>query len=34
LRYVPYAELRQNREAMAKFGSGIKPLETIARRLQ
>lgn len=33
LRYVPYGELRDHREAMAKFGSGIKPIESIARRL-
>lgn len=33
LRYLPYSELRQHREAMAKFGSGLKPLEAIARRL-
>lgn len=33
LRYLPYSELRQHREAMAKFGSGLKPLEVVARRL-
>lgn len=33
LRYLPYGELEKNREAMARFGSGIKPLEAIAKSL-
>jgi len=33
LRYLPYGELERNREAMARFGSGIKPLEAIAKSL-
>lgn len=33
LRYLPYSELRQHREAMAKFGAGLKPLESVSRRL-
>ena len=31
IRYLPYGELRQHREAIARFGAGIKPVEAIAR---
>jgi len=31
IRYLPYGELRQHREAIARFGVGIKPVEAIAR---
>ena len=31
IRYLPYGELRQHREAIARFGTGIKPVEAIAR---
>jgi len=31
IRYLPYGELRQHRDSMARFGSGIKPLEAISR---
>jgi len=31
IRYLPYGELRNNREAIARFGSGMKPIETIAK---
>ena len=33
VRYVPYAELEKHREAIARFGSGLKPIEAIARTL-
>jgi type II restriction enzyme len=33
IRYLPYSELRQNREAIARFGSGLKPLLGISRKL-
>lgn len=33
IRYLPYSELRQHREAMARFGSGIKPLLGISQLL-
>lgn len=33
IRYLPYGELDRHREAMARFGAGLKPLEAIARRL-
>lgn len=33
IRYLPYSQLRQHREAMARFGSGIKPLLEISLKL-
>ena len=33
LRYLPYGELERHREAMARFGSGIRPVEAVARDL-
>ncbi|MES2918742.1 MAG: type II restriction endonuclease [Pseudomonadota bacterium] len=33
LRFLPYSELRQHREAIARFGSGLKGIEAIATRL-
>lgn len=33
IRYLAYGDLRQHREAIARFGSGIKPLAAIARGL-
>lgn len=30
LRFLPYSELRQHREAIARFGSGLKGIEAIA----
>lgn len=33
LKYLPYGELGRNREAMARFGQGLQPLDTVARRL-
>lgn len=33
VRYLPYSELARNREAMARFGAGVKAIEAIAKRL-
>lgn len=33
LRYLPYGELEKNREAMMRFGNGIRPIEAIAKNL-
>lgn len=33
MRYVPYGELRANRESIARFGAGLKPIEAIAKTL-
>lgn len=33
VRYLPYGELSRNRQAMARFGSGLKSVEAISRRL-
>ena len=33
VRYVPYGELARNREAMGRFGAGLKAIEAIARTL-
>jgi len=33
VRYVPYGELERHREAMARFGQGLAPLDRIARTL-
>jgi type II restriction enzyme len=33
VRYVPYGELERHREAIARFGSGLKGIEAIARAL-
>lgn len=33
VRYVPYDELAKHREAMARFGQGIKAVDAIARQL-
>lgn len=33
VRYLPYGELERNRTSMARFGSGLKPIEAIARDL-
>jgi type II restriction enzyme len=33
VRYLPYSELERNREAMARFGSGLKAIEAVARTL-
>jgi type II restriction enzyme len=33
VRFLPYSELEQNREAMARFGSGLRAVEAVARTL-
>lgn len=33
VRYLSYGELERNREQMARFGAGLRPIEAIARRL-
>lgn len=33
VRYLPYGELERHREAMARFGAGLKAIEAIARTL-
>lgn len=33
VRYLPYGELAKHRESIARFGSGLKGIEAIARRL-
>jgi type II restriction enzyme len=33
VRYLPYGELERHREAMARFGAGLKAVEAIARTL-
>jgi type II restriction enzyme len=33
LRYLPYGELEKHRESIARFGSGLKPIQAIARDL-
>ncbi len=33
VRYLPYSELEKNREAMARFGHGLRPIEALARTL-
>lgn len=34
IRYLPYSELKENRNAIARFGSGIKPLLEISQVLK
>lgn len=33
VRYIPYGELERNREAMGRFGAGLRAIEAIARSL-
>jgi type II restriction enzyme len=33
IRYLPYSELRQQRDAIARFGSGLKPILAISKLL-
>jgi type II restriction enzyme len=33
VRYLPYSELSKNREVMARFGQGLRPIEAVARTL-
>lgn len=34
LRYLPYSELGRNKEAIARFGQGLKPIDAIAHSLR
>lgn len=34
IRYLPYSELKENKSAIARFGSGVKPLIEISQQLQ
>lgn len=34
IRYLPYGELKAHREAIARFGSGLKPILAISRSLE
>jgi type II restriction enzyme len=33
VRYLPYGELARNREAIERFGEGLRPIEALARNL-
>ena len=33
VRYVAYGDLQKHREAMARFGQGVRPMEAISRTL-
>ncbi len=33
VRYLPYSELERHRDAMARFGAGLKAIEAVARSL-
>lgn len=33
VKYLPYGELERNREAMARFGEGLKAIDAVARAL-
>jgi type II restriction enzyme len=33
VRFLPYSELQQHREAMGRFGAGLKAIEAVSRRL-
>jgi type II restriction enzyme len=33
IRYVPYGELERQRDAIARFGSGLGPLRSISKAL-
>jgi type II restriction enzyme len=33
VRYLPYGELERNREAMGRFGQGLKAVEAVAKTL-
>lgn len=34
MRFLPYGELERNREAMARFGRGLHPVDAVSRRLR
>lgn len=33
VRFLPYSELERHREAMARFGAGLKAIDAVARTL-
>jgi len=33
VRFLPYSELENHRQAMARFGQGMKAIEAVARSL-
>lgn len=33
VRFLPYGELERNRDSIARFGTGIKGIQAIARQL-
>jgi type II restriction enzyme len=33
LRFIPYGELSSNRDAISRFGTGMKAIEAIAKQL-
>jgi type II restriction enzyme len=33
VQFLPYSELEKNRDAMARFGSGLRPIQSVARQL-
>ncbi len=33
MRYLPYGPLRAHRDAIARFGAGLKPIDAIAKVL-
>lgn len=33
MKYIPYSALKANRETIARFGTGMKPIEAIASKL-
>ena len=33
VRYLPYGELERHREAMARFGAGLKAIDAVAKTL-
>jgi len=33
VRFLPYSELSRHREAMSRFGQGLKAIEAVAKRL-
>jgi hypothetical protein len=33
IRYLPWGELKAHREAIARFGSGLRPIPAISRSL-
>ena len=34
MRFIPYGELAAHRDAMARFGEGLKAIEAVSRELR